>query len=387
MKKNRVGRLDRLQVIWSVGIIIVSIFSAWAVLHLIRVLPKESFEQKIIGSITRQGDWFVRNQTTAGDFVYERYAATGEVKEGNNIVRQAGALYGLAQLYSYTKDPAIEQTLEKGFGYFRTLTATQSAEVLAVTHNEETLTNTTALLVLGLAEYLEADNQNKTTGNMEYLARLSNYLVSTQVATGAYINDYEPDPDESDYNNGETMYALIRSHSVTQKESYLRSVQRMAAYAMDHYGNQEFNSSFFSWGMAGFAYLYAVDPNEMYWEFMRKYANKYMSARGNGYEQFLAHKSDAVVTPGSSVFLEGVDHIAWVAKDKDVVLYRILKRHVQNVLDFLLTYELDSPYGTYASGIDSVRGAICSQKECETTRIDFLQHNISAIVLYLRFPQ
>ena len=40
------------------------------------------------------------------------------------------------------------------------------------------------------------------------------------------------------------MYALIRSHSVTQKESYLRSVQRMAAYAMDHYGNQEFNSSF-----------------------------------------------------------------------------------------------------------------------------------------------
>ena len=173
------ARLDRLQVVWSVGIIIVSLFSAWAVLRLIRVLPKESFEKKIIGSITRQGDWFVRNQTTAGDFVYERYAATGEVKEGNNIVRQAGALYGLAQLYSYTKDPAIEQTLEKGFGYFRTLTATQSAEVLAVTHNEETLTNTTALLVLGLAEYLEADNQNKTTGNMEYLARLSNYLVST----------------------------------------------------------------------------------------------------------------------------------------------------------------------------------------------------------------
>ncbi|MEK7533072.1 MAG: hypothetical protein AAB542_01430 [Patescibacteria group bacterium] len=384
MKKNRVGRLDRLQVIWSVGIIIVSIFSAWAVLHLIRVLPKESFEQKIIGSITRQGDWFVRNQTTAGDFVYERYAATGEVKEGNNIVRQAGALYGLAQLYSYTKDPAIAQTLEKGFGYFRTLTATPSAETNAITYNEETQTNTTALLVLALVEYLEADAQHKTTENLEYLVRLSNYLVSTQEASGAYINEYVPKPVESDYNNGETMYALIRSYNVTQKEPYLISVKRMAAYAIDHYGTQGFNSSFFSWGMAGFAHLYVIDANEAYWEFLKGYADKYMGARGSAYEQYLAHTSEDVITPGASVFLEGVDHIAWIAKDKDIMLHRTLTRHVQNMLNFLLMYELDSPNGKYASGNDLVRGAVCSQVGCETTRIDFLQHNMSASLLYLR---
>lgn len=387
MKKNRVIRFDCLQVVWSVGIIIASLFSAWAVLRLVRVLPKESFEQKIIGSVTRQGDWFVRNQTAAGDFVYERYAATGEVKEGNNIVRQAGVLYGLAQLYSYTKDPAMLQTLEKGFEYFRTLTATPSAETNAVTHNEETQTNTTALLVLGLVEYLEADGQHQTTDNLEYLVRLSNYLVSTQAASGAYINDHTPKPVESDYNNGETMYALIRSYNVTQKEPYLTSVKRMAAYAIDYYGTQGFNSSFFSWGMAGFAYLYRVDPDETYWEFMRGYADKYISARGNAYERYLARTSETIITPGSSVFLEGVDHIGWIAKEKDAALYRTLTHHVTRVLDFLLRYELDSPYGTYASGNDVIRGAICSQVGCETTRIDFLQHNMSAILLYLRFLQ
>ncbi len=387
MKKNRVVRLDRLQVVWSVGIIIVSIFSAWAVLRLIRVLPKENFEQKITASITRQGAWFVRNQTEAGDFVYERYSATGEVKEGNNIVRQAGALYGLAQLYGYSKDSDIRQTLEKGLDYFRGLTATQSAETLAVTHNEETLTNTTALLVLGITEYLEADNQHKTTENLEHLVRLSNYLVSTQATTGAYINNYTPEPEESDYNNGETMYALMRSYQITQKESYITSVKRMANYAMNTYGLERFNSSFFSWGMAGFAHLYTVEPDEKYWEFLKGYADKYMSARGYAYGQFVSHKAEGTITPGASVFLEGVDHIAWIAKDKDAVLFRSLRSHVRDMLNFLFKYEIGGPYGTYAALTDSVRGAICSQEACETTRIDFLQHNMSAMLLYLRFLQ
>ena len=385
MKKKRALRVDFLYLTWIFIIAVLSFFSVQQVRRLVGVLPKENFRQKVTGSITRQGDWFTRNQTPAGDFVYERFAATGEIKEGNSIVRQAGALYGLAQLYAYTKDPETKTTLEKGFDYFRGLTATPSASANVITYDGQTLTNTTALLVLGLVEYAEADPQNKTTENLEYLVRLSNYLVSTQTATGAYINEYVPKPAESDYNNGETMYALIRSYNVTQKQEYLSSVKRMASYAMEYYGPQGFNSSFFSWGMAGFSYLYAADPDEKYWEFLRQYADKYMANRGTAYEQFLDHASDTAITPGASVFLEGVNHIAWVAKDKDPALYRLLKRHVERVLDFLLTYELDGPYSTYASGKDTVRGAICSQKTCETTRIDFLQHNISAILLYFRF--
>jgi len=385
MKKKRVVRVDFLFLLWISVIAVISFFSVQQVRRLVGVLPKENFKQKVTGSITRQGDWFIKNQTPAGDFVYERYAATGEIKEGNSIVRQAGALYGLGQLYAYTKNPKTKMTLEKGFDYFRGLTATPSASANVITHNGQTLTNTTALLVLGLVEYLEADNRNKTTENLEYLVRLSNYLASTQTSTGAYINEYVPKPAESDYNNGETMYALIRSYNVTQKQEYLLSVKRMASYAMEYYGPQGFNSSFFSWGMAGFSYLYAEEPDEKYWEFLRQYADKYMTSRGAVYEQFLNHTSETAITPGASVFLEGVNHIAWVAKDKDPGLYRTLKRHVERVLDFLLTYELDGPYGKYASGKDMVRGAICSQKECETTRIDFLQHNISAILLYVKF--
>lgn len=385
MKKKRGVSLDWVRIVWIFSLLILIAGSTVSVLRLIAVWPKETFEQKLEGSIARQSAWFHANQTPDGDFVYERYAATGDVKEGNNIVRQAGALYGLGQVYAHAKDENTRLSLEKGIDYFRSLTATVSAETAAVMYEEKTFTNTTALLVLGLVEYMESDGKQRTTENLEYLVRLSNYLVSTQTEKGAYINSYEPDIRESDYNNGETMYALIRSYALTQKPEYLQSVKRMADYALSHYGASDFNGSFFSWGMAGFSHLYATDPDERYLAFLSAYADKYFKARGDSYEQYIRYQEGAPVIPGASVFLEGVNHIGWIVKEKDPVLYQRLRYHVRLVLEHLLRYEINSPYGRYISPAESVNGAVCSQVLCETTRVDFMQHSLSAMVLYFRF--
>lgn len=386
MKKNSRKAPDTVQLIWSIILCLLIVTSAFAVLRLIRMLPKESREERFSESIKRQADWFRKNQQEAGDFVYERYALTGETKEGNNIVRQAGALYGLGQAAKYTKNKETIETLEKGLTYFRTLISTPSANAIAITHEEETQTNTTALLVLALVEYIEGDlTARKTTENLEYLVQLSNYLAATQTAAGSYVNSYTPKPTESDYNNGETMYALIRSYRLTRKETHLQSARKAAEYAISQYGKQDFNSAFFSWGMAGFAYLYKTEPEEKYWNFMKDYTNKYFGKRGDGYERQLKDPKVNTIIPGSSVFLEGVAHVGWIAKEKDPVLFTKLKRHTSAMLEHLLRYEINSPYGRYQSEASSAAHAVCSQISCETTRIDFLQHNMSAMLLYLMF--
>lgn len=368
-------KLNSVYIVLGIVILISMIFSFFSVWRLVMLLPKENFDQKLRGSIAREGDWFVHNQKPEGDFNYETVVSTGELREGNNIVRQAGALYGIAQSYSFTKNKELKKVLEKGFAYFKNVTTTPSAGE----------TNTVALLVLGLVEYLEVDTSHQTTEYMEYLMRLSDYLVSTQRSSGAYINAYTPKEIESDYNNGETMYALIRSYRLTQKETHLLSVKRMANYAIYYYGKQKFNASFFSWGMAGFSYLYAIDPDPRYVSFLKINAGKYMENRGSEYEQFLSGKNNDVIPPGSAVFLEGVNHVAWAVKEKDPTLYKKLKQHVQSVLKFLFTYEIGSPYGKFTSLNDQVYGAVCSQATCETTRIDFIQHHMSAMLLYLKF--
>lgn len=387
MKKNQKFLFDFWYIAWCGVILGIAFFSYKAVVRLIHVWPKESIEQKLDGSILRVGSWFIRNQKPEGNFVYEQYTLTGEETQGdNNIVRQAGALYGLGHLYRYNKDPAIAEVFEKGLMYFNGLIATPSADMATISYEGSIFTNTTALVVLGLVEYMEADEQKKTIENLEYLVRLSNYLVSTQTSTGAYVNDFLPTPVESDYNNGETMYALIRSYHLTQKESYLLSVKRMANYAIDHYGKQKFNSSFFSWGMAGFSYLYMIDADERYWKFMTTSIDTYFTARGDRYEKYLKNKSGSMpIAPSASVFLEGLNHVGWIAKEKDPVLYTRLKNHVKKVLEYLLVYEINSPYGKYKSEDVRVSGAICAKDTCETTRVDFMQHNLSAMYLYLRF--
>ena len=349
------------------------------------IWPKETLEQKLVGSIDRETKWFLNNQKETGDFVYERVSATGEINDANSIVRQAGAMYGLGQAYGYKKDPQVSQSFEKGLAYFKELTATKSATVAAISHEDSTYTNTTALVVLGLTEYILADDRNNTLENLEYLVRLSNYLESTQATSGAYINSYVPTQSESDYNNGETMYALVRSYQLTQKDSYLASAKRMANYAITHYGTEKFHSSFFSWGMAGFAYLYTIEPDEKYWKYLTASFDAYMKYRGQWYEKYIHTNDGEPVTPGSAVFLEGVDHIGWIAKTKDPVLYKKINRHLRMVLDHLLAYELNSPHGKYRSDSASVSGAVCSQITCESTRMDFVQHHMSAMTLYLKF--
>ena len=387
MKNKRALRFDPVFVVWGVLCIVLVFFAYTAVMKLVSVLPKETTEQKFTASVKRQGAWFVRNQKPEGNFVYEQISATGQETDTNNIVRQAGALYGLGHVYRLSGDPSVLETFEQGLEYFKSLTSTPSAETAAITHEGATFTNTVALVVLGLSEYMDADEHFRTTDNLEYLVRLSNYLVSTQTSEGAYINSYDPEPSESDYNNGETMYALMRSYNLTQKEAYLSSAKRMGDYAIEHYGkNKELNKQFFSWSMAGFAYLYKVVPDERYWDYMKLTTDKYYQSLGNMYEgYFHDSKHYAPIQPGSSVFLEGIGHIGWIAKEKDPALYKKLRQHAKRVLENLLAYEINSPYGKYKSDDSRVSGGICSKDTCETTRIDFLQHNLSAMYFYLRF--
>ena len=371
--------------IWVIGIVLLASLSVFFVYKLVLAWPKERLEQKLEKAITQETTWFLNNQKETGDFVYEQVAATGEVNDANSIVRQAGASYGLGQAYGYKKDPQVMRAFEKNLTYFRSLSATKSATQAMISHEGATYSNTTALVVLGLTEYIEADSRNNTTENLEYLVRLSNYLESTQATSGAYIYSYEPTPTESDYNNGETMYALIRSYRLTQKDSYLTSVKRMADYAISHYGTKKFNSSFFSWGMAGFAYLYDVSPDERYWKFLLESAKTYMSMRGKYYDAYIQKNEGDPVPPAAAVFLEGIAHVGWIAKEKDLKVYTELHQHVRSVLDYLLVYVLGGPYGRYKSESASASGAMCATVQCETTRVDFMQHHMSAMTLYLKF--
>ena len=334
-----------------------SIFLSW---NIGKKLAEKEFNQKALESTKLAGDWFDKIQTKQGDFIYEIDTKTGKTKDGNNIVRQAGSLYGLAQVYRLGKSEQDKKTLEKGYKYFQNYLQENSVQ-----------NNAKALLLVSLIEFMQADSQNQKI-YLSWAKELANYLVTTQLDNGGF-SYHGLDGDESDYNNGETFYALMRMNDLQADEDYLLVSQKAADYFIVKYGKDKFvNLSFFSWGMAGFAYLYQQDSQSRYWQFMKQSTDKFI----NSYK---------VNQPKGNlgVYIEGISHVAWIAKEQDKNYYSQLKNFSKDSLIYLLSLQLDGPLSKRHSSFDNLKGSFCYDYICNSVRIDIVHHITSALFLYL----
>lgn len=342
---------------------------------------RQQLSSDLNDSMELSGNWFKEIQNNQGDFTYQIDTKTAQPADDNNIVRQAGSLYSLAQLYKVDKDPSTKEMLDKGFAYFDILIQSKGEDKSAVVYDNRTKSNTTALLLLALVEYAEGTNSN----DFELIQRLSNYLVFTQTDAGDFVNEYLDTSEVSDYNNGETFYALIRSYILIKDPVYLASVKKAADYFKTTYSKQEFNSGFFSWGMAGFAYLYNTSQDSSDWDFLEAYYLKYLNSRGNSIQICIIGKGQSCTKPGVAVFLEGVAHIGWIAKDKDSKLYKDIRTHLELTLNDLLKYQIGGNHSSFNFREQTLQGATCADVACSYTRIDYTQHQLSASYLYLKF--
>lgn len=330
-----------------------------------------SFTQALTAGIK----WFGEVQTANGDFVYSMSVPDGEVVEGNEIVRQAGALYGIAHGYRFNKDEQTKRTLERGFEYFSQITQPKDATSSAIVFEHSTKSNSSALLLLALIEYLETSPEGKEL-YAEQAKQLANFLITTQTPFGTFIYEKTARGNEqSPYNDGESFYALVRAYKYFHDEQYLASAKKSANFFLKVYDRTYFESGFYAWGMAGFAHLYLIDPQEDYWNFMHKATDKFMDDRG----KYSLHQPK----PGSAVFLEGVAHVAWIAKERDHEYYLQLKSYLEQMLNNASQFQIGSSDSIVKTDHPQLQGAVCQNDECSVTRIDYAQHYISALYLYL----
>ncbi len=345
---------------------------------------KIQFKKNLETSLEFQGKWFLENQTKNGDFVYKRNVVTGKKIHGYNIVRQAGSLYSLAQLYKKNKDPKIKGVLEKGFDFFKNFTKQQSFPLsgAAVVYEQEKKSNASALLLLALIEYMEASEKNKEK-YWNFANQLAQYLVSTQTITGGFIQEFPGI--ESDYNNGESFYALIRMYLLSQNKSYLNAAEKAAVYFIHKYDDKGFNLSFYPWGMAGFSYLYKETRKIDYWLFMKKQTDQYFKNSGDNINSFLKGENKNFPRGNLAVFLEGLTHTAWVAKNIDYQYFLSLRSFIEKSLIYLMSLQVNGPISERNSNFSQVKGGLCYDYNCQTQRIDICHHYLSAIYLYLTF--
>jgi len=184
-------------------------------------------------------------QTGRGNFLYEYNWETGVYSAEDNAVRQAGTLWGLANLFRLRPDPSLLEVCRRGLAFYEARPRAVSRVGRFATYPGErhSFTGSTALVALAVIELLRS--RGVATGNErarwqalldEYLA----FLVAAQRRDGRWPARHdaatgEPSGEPSPYFDGETLLALTRAARHLGCPGLDDAIARGAAAGYRHY--------------------------------------------------------------------------------------------------------------------------------------------------------
>ncbi len=181
-------------------------------------LFRKPTRDEMLSAALAGGQYLIRAVEEDGKFVYSYLPKTDEVGEGYNILRHAGTLYSMLELYDVTGDAALLEAAERALDYL--LAAGLPCELrgeryVCIVEDEEVKLGGNGLAAVALAKYIEV------TGDREHLSDLIAWgqtLLALQLDSGEFIHKITyPEAENtgfvSEYYPGEALLALVRIYA------------------------------------------------------------------------------------------------------------------------------------------------------------------------------
>lgn len=179
------------------------------------------------------GDYLVSGMHEDGSFVYEYDPVTGEASDDYNILRHAGTTYSLLELYEATGDKKYLVAAEKAIAYLinQIVPCPMIPEAACVEENGEVKLGGNGLAVLALAKHAEVTGARDQIPLAE---RLASFIVGVQSPSGEFtvhkMTNGVVDDFESEYYPGEAMFGLARLSRVTGDRTWLDAAHKGARW-------------------------------------------------------------------------------------------------------------------------------------------------------------
>ena len=191
--------------------------------------------EELLEAAKAAGAHLTRAVLPTGKFIYAYDAKRDVEARSYNIVRHAGTLYSMMELYRVTRDPLLLAAAERGFGFLRESVRPYTfggADAAALVERDKIKLGGTALAAVALAEYVKATERREAVPAVQALCRS---ICEMQKDTGEFISQRRYSsgaalPFVSRYYPGEAILALVRAHSVDGQEKWLNAAERGAQY-------------------------------------------------------------------------------------------------------------------------------------------------------------
>ncbi|MGI8925115.1 MAG: hypothetical protein ACR2HN_00545 [Tepidiformaceae bacterium] len=183
------------------------------------------------------GDYLVRHTNADGSFVYEVDPVKGRVSAGYNILRHAGTSYAMLELYEVTRDAALLGAAERALSYLEAQAqpCPDFPQTLCVVEDREIKLGGNGLAVLAFAKHAEVTGNESHLGTAVKLAR---WMTATQSRAGEFTKHRittggKPDEFISEFYPGEALFALARLSVRTGNREWIEAAHRGAAWIIN----------------------------------------------------------------------------------------------------------------------------------------------------------
>ena len=185
------------------------------------------------------GHYLIRSVKPTGRFVYSYRPESDSEPERYNILRHAGTVYTMLELYDVTRNPALLAAAERAIGYLLAQikpSRDAGSEAVCVVERDTVKLGGNALAALALCKYIEVTGER---GHLRTVRRLGQWMRAVQAESGEFTvhkmryGDGEVAPFRSAYYPGEAILALVRMHAVDPEGGWLDTAVRGARWIVE----------------------------------------------------------------------------------------------------------------------------------------------------------
>lgn len=224
----------------------------------------------VLSSIEYASIYLAQSVKSDGSFIYEYDPVRDVEEDGYNILRHAGTIYSMFEIYEAFPRQDIRISGERAIEYMNAqMRSCNRNQALCLEEDREVKLGGNALAMLALIQYSEATN---TRDHDDTIHKLATWITSVQDEDGQFTIHKASYPSMrrenfvSTYYPGEAIYALARACQLLETESYCADAESAANWIItvrdDGLGINELPHD--HWFLYGLRELYTVTNNELY---------------------------------------------------------------------------------------------------------------------------
>jgi hypothetical protein len=344
--------------------------------------------QKIEQAILLAANYLKSAVKENGSFVYEYFPQTDGESAQYNMLRHAGTIYAMAEIYEMTGDKTLLEKIEKAIIFLTAnlrSTRIKDQEVLVGIDEGNIKLGANALAILALTKYMDVTN---TRGHLEMVRKLARWILLTQSPQGRFLihkQDFSTQKIsnfESNYYPGEAIYALTFLYRIDKSDEWLDAAEKAANYLIyvRDGGKSLAQISHDHWLIYGLNELYRLRSNTMYYEHAHKIAE---AIRFFQFREYSDGEENSALARSSSTatHVEGLCAAYRLSRDfgakkeMDLIFNGILKG-----IGLQLKTQVSREMANQQKWPQRSIGGFMEDLSIPAIRIDCVQHNVSGLI-------